>query len=38
MERLPGGLTALDQEGREVKLATLADERPVLLAFLRHFG
>ena len=35
---LPAGLTALDLEGRPVELASLAAERPVLFAFLRHFG
>ena len=38
MDRLPAGLTALDADGRAVKLAGLAGERPVLLALLRHFG
>ena len=38
MERLPAGLTVLDGDGRAVSLASLADGRPVLVAFLRHFG
>jgi hypothetical protein len=28
----------LDLEGRPVKLGTLWAERPVVIAFLRHFG
>jgi len=35
---LPPGLTALDLDGRPVKLASFAATRPVLIAFLRHFG
>jgi hypothetical protein len=38
MERLPRGLRALDLEGRPVELVEIAAERPVLFAFLRHFG
>ena len=37
-QTLPAGLTALDLVGRPVELASLAAERPVLFAFLRHFG
>jgi hypothetical protein len=36
--RLPAGLVAFDLDGRPVKLVDLAAERPVVLAFLRHFG
>jgi hypothetical protein len=32
------GLSALDVEGRRVRLAELAAERPVVLCFVRHFG
>jgi len=35
---LPPGLTALDLDGRPVELASFAATRPVLIAFLRHFG
>jgi hypothetical protein len=31
-------LTVLDTEGREVDLHGLADGRPLLLAYVRHFG
>ncbi len=37
-QTLPAGLTALDLKGRPVELASLAAERPVFFAFLRHFG
>ena len=38
MTRLPAELVALDVDARPVKLVDLAAERPVVLAFLRHFG
>ena len=31
-------LSALDADGRSVSLTSLAEEGPVLIAFLRHFG
>ncbi len=31
-------LTVLDTEGESVRLADLAAEGPILIAFLRHFG
>ena len=31
-------LTVLDTEGREVDLRDLARERPLVLAYVRHFG
>lgn len=31
-------LTALDTEGREIRVRDLAAERPVVLVLLRHFG
>jgi hypothetical protein len=31
-------LTALDPEGTPVRLGGLWQERPVVLAFVRHFG
>ena len=31
-------LSALDAEGRSVSLTSLAQDGPVLIAFLRHFG
>ncbi len=36
-DQLPD-LTVLDTEGHEVKLRDLAADRPLLLAYLRHFG
>jgi hypothetical protein len=38
LNRLPRELTALAADGREVRLVDLARERPLLVAFLRHFG
>jgi hypothetical protein len=37
-DRLPEGLAALDLEGRRVSLNELAQQAPVVLSFLRHFG
>jgi hypothetical protein len=31
-------MTVLDAEGRKVELGTLWAERPVVIAFIRHFG
>jgi hypothetical protein len=28
----------LDTDGREVSLRALADDRPLLVAYIRHFG
>jgi hypothetical protein len=36
-DRLPE-LTVLDLEGETVRLADVWAERPVILAFVRHFG
>jgi hypothetical protein len=35
---IPAGLEVLDLEGRKRELRSLATDRPVLVAFLRHFG
>jgi len=31
-------LTVLDEQGRPVELGSLWRERPVVIAFVRHFG
>jgi hypothetical protein len=36
-DRLPE-MTVLDTDGRQVGVRDLARERPLILAFLRHFG
>lgn len=38
MTQLPADLTALDVDGRPVRLLDLAAKAPVVFAFLRHFG
>jgi hypothetical protein len=38
LTRFPDTLTALDVDGRRVRLVDLAADGPVLFVFLRHFG
>lgn len=38
MARQLPNLTVLDTEGHEVDLRHLAKERPLVLAYVRHFG
>lgn len=38
VEQLPAGLTVLDLDGQARELRSLASDRPVVVAFLRHFG
>ena len=38
MDSISKDLGALDADGRSVSLTSLAEEGPVLIAFLRHFG
>jgi hypothetical protein len=36
--RAIAGIVLLDEEGHEVRLGDLWDERPVVLTWLRHYG
>ena len=38
VDTIPAGLTVLDLEGSPRELVSLPAERPLLVAFLRHFG
>jgi hypothetical protein len=38
MTRIPSELTMLDLAGRAARVLDLVGDRPVMLAFLRHFG
>jgi hypothetical protein len=38
VDTIPAGLSVLDLEGEPRELRALATDRPVVLAFLRHFG
>lgn len=38
METTLASVTVLDLDGRAVPLASLWADRPVVLAFIRHFG
>lgn len=38
VEQALGGAKVTDLDGREVELASLWEDRPIVLAFVRHFG